>query len=112
MTLPCGDIVNVDRGSGQGEPEGPLKSAVVIGDAAGKTKQEAREIGLAPLVDKWFIDDGQLFLKPGAVDGTLRLLDKHLMQAGASRGKKSEGTDVKSRARLLCPANRAAEFGG
>ena len=65
-----------------------------------------------PMVDKWFIDDGQFFLKPAAVDRTLRLLDKHLKNAGASRGTRSEGIKVKSTARLLCPPGREAEHDG
>ena len=36
--LPCGDAVPVDRGAGQGEPDGPLKAAMSIGRAAALAK--------------------------------------------------------------------------
>ena len=63
-------------------------------------------------VDKWFIDDGQLYLKPWSVDGVLKLLDNNFQEAGASRGRKSVGDDIKSTARLLCPVEREIELHG
>ena len=84
----------------------------MIGDVMRKTKAEAASIGMAGWVDKWFIDDGQIFVRPLAVDGLLRTIDKHFAQAGASQGKKSLGNEIKSTARLLCPQSRVAEFNG
>ena len=86
----------------------------MIGDAMRKAKLEASNHGLANIVDKWFIDDGQLFMHPMCVDGHLRLLDKHL-QAGTSRGLIFRGDKIKSNARLLCPTSptsRVSEFAG
>ena len=112
VKLPCGDFFQSNRGTSQGEPEGPLKSALVIGDAMRKAKSETSNHGLASMVDKWFIDDGQLFMHPMSADGHLRLLDKHLEAAGASRGLVSRGDKIKSNARLLCPASCVSEFEG
>ena len=61
MTLPCGESVRTNRGAGQGEPEGPLKAALTIGDADATTKEDMVSAGVRGMIDKWFIDDGQLF---------------------------------------------------
>ena len=55
----------------------------------------------------WYIDDGQLFCKPAALDTVLRRLDGGIENIGASRGKRSLGTDVKSAVRVF---NSASAF--
>ena len=112
MTLPCGEKVHTNRGAGQGELEGPLKAALTIGDAVAKTKEDMLSEGVRGMVDKWFIDDGQLFLHPMTVDPFLRALDKHLADAGATRGSLSNGNDIKSSARLFCALGQLQEFSG
>ena len=37
VRLPSGELVSSNRGAGQGEPGGPLKASVTIGDAVVKT---------------------------------------------------------------------------
>ena len=39
-TLPSGERVSVNRGAGQGEPDGPLKASVTIGHAMKDCKAE------------------------------------------------------------------------
>ena len=68
--------------------------------------------GVARMADKWFIDDGQLYLHPMAAEPVLRVLDKYLEEAGASRGSLSNGDDIKSSACLFCEPSRLPEFAG
>ena len=84
----------------------------MIGDAAKKTKIGMESRGIPPMVNKWFIDDKQLYMHRMAVDDNLKLLDRHLEVAGATRGRISLGNDVKSTARLLYPEAPMAEFDG
>ena len=47
-----------------------------------------------------------------AADAVLRILDKYLEEAGASRGSLSNGDDIKSSACLFCEPCRLPEFAG
>ena len=97
VRLPCGDWVTSDRGAGQGEPEGPLKAALTIGQAVGRARADLELAGmLCPGAWWWYIDDGQLVMHPTKVDCVLRALDRRLEEAGASRGSKALGHKVKS----------------
>ena len=101
VRLPCGEWVTSDRGAGQGEPEGPLKAALTVGRAVQLARQDV-EARLVTLVLRWwFIDDGQLLVHPWAVDQVLRALDARLAEAGASRGSKAQGHEVR-RLKELC----------
>ena len=94
--LPCGDTVAVDRGAGQGEPDGPLKASTTIGVCARGAKADTAAANLGEWVDGWFLDDGQIFCRPHQLDGLLRRLDARLHAAGATRGSRAQGHDIKS----------------
>ena len=105
-TLPDGTTFNFDRGAEQGEPLGPSKSALPLGDAIGPLCDRD---ALRKACDEWFIDDGQLVCSPETFDPWLRAFDVAIGRFGASRG---QGTNVKSVARLVCPPGRVDEFQG
>ena len=61
--------------------------------------------------DEWFLDDGQVFVRPWSFDGWLKALDAALASFGATRGCVAHG-NAKSSSRLLCPPERMLEFQG
>ena len=86
-----------DRGTGQGEPEGPLEAALTIGQAVRRARADLKAAGvLCRGAWWWYIDDGQLVVHSTKVDSVLRALDRRLEQAGASRGSKALGYKDKS----------------
>ena len=111
-TLPSSERVTLNRGAGQGEPDGPVKAAATIGQAAKRSRSDMRPEVASGTVDVWFIDDGQLFTHPRLVDPVLRALDTRLEQAGATRGRKSTHGTVKSLVRVFVPAGQEAAVGG
>ena len=64
------------------------------------------------MVDVWFMDDGQVFTKPGNVQDILKLMDQRLARIGATRGRKSVNGSVKSMVRVYAPADRQNEVAG
>ena len=96
--LPGGGMVTSDRGAGQGEPDGPLKTALVIGLICKRLRQQLGETAVA---DTWFMDDGQLYLKPHALSALIETMDKELRRVGATRGCLSGGDDIKSSVRFF-----------
>eukprot|EP00972_Heterocapsa_arctica_P090445 13341911-Heterocapsa_arctica.AAC.1 len=42
VKLPCGENIMVNRGAGQGEPDGPLKTAVVLGNDVNQAHEDTR----------------------------------------------------------------------
>jgi hypothetical protein len=102
IQLPCGDRVGANRGAGQGESDGPLKAAVTIGWCAAQARMELAAGGITAWSDIWYLDDGQIVCRPEDVERILVALDKYLERAGASRGRKSAGDQVKSTVRIFC----------
>ena len=97
--LPSGDKVVIDRGAGQGEPDGPLKASLTLGRAV----QQARG-DLGPdckFADGWYIDDGLLCCRPWLLDRILRAIDLRLFEMGATRGSASNGDNIKSAVRVF-----------
>jgi len=101
--LPSGEIKMLDRGAEQGDPLGSLQSSLVLGRVVERTRsrlsEERGELD-GSFADVWFIDDGQVLIKPQAVDDFLRILDEELAEVGSSRG---EGEGVKSVCRFFGP---------
>ena len=88
----------------QGDVLGTIQSALVLGQARAAHLGEflsnpAEHNGI---FDEWFVDDGQVFVRPFQFDPFLRVLDGALATFGATRGCVAHG-NVKSSARLLCP---------
>jgi hypothetical protein len=104
--MPDGSSFTFDRGAEQGEPLGPIKAALPLGDAREKLYER---VALQRACDEWFIDDGQLVCPPALFDSWLRAFDAEIAKFGATRGR---GDDVKSVARLVCPPHRVTEFDG
>eukprot|EP00972_Heterocapsa_arctica_P103759 15291973-Heterocapsa_arctica.AAC.1 len=46
VRLPCGEDIMVNRGAGQGEPDGPLNTAAVLGNAVQRAHQDTRTAGV------------------------------------------------------------------
>ena len=84
---------------------GSLKSALAIAVAVRRTRERLRtELDEEPAyADVWYMDDGQVFIRPDLADPFLRTLDEELARIGATRGS---GPEVKSVARYV---GRAAE---
>ena len=101
-----------NRGAGQGEPEGPLKTAVVLGEIDESMRLDMSADGRRGGASLWYVDDGQIFSHPMAVDGILRELDKRLAEAGATRGSISKGHEIKSTVCAWIPAGCEAECEG
>ncbi len=110
--LQCGDTVEVDRGAGQGEPDGPLKTAVTLGSATKKAKAMPNSALASENVDFWFLDDGRFVTRPQRVDAALRCLDACLNEVGATRGSRSTHAKIKSVVRVFCPPERLHEIEG
>ena len=110
--LPCGERRPVNRGAGQGEPDGPLKTSVTIGRAMQDGKSQMTPETRDGMVDVWYMDDGQIFTKPGNVHEILVMLDQRLARIGATRGRKSVNGSVKNIVRVYAPADRQNEVAG
>ena len=108
--LPSGEKLAVDRGAEQGDPLGSLYCGLVVAMVMEHTRKRLDEEcpGLAKFSDAWYMDDGQLFCKPEAVDDILRVLDEELAKVGATRGC---GSNVKSVARLVGQADAVRTHG-
>eukprot|EP00972_Heterocapsa_arctica_P001240 181920-Heterocapsa_arctica.AAC.1 len=91
----------VNRGAGQGELDGPLKTAVVLGNDINQAHDDTTNNDTGKWADAWFIDDGQIFCRPEQVDGILQALDARLHKSGATRGSVSKGNDIKSTVRTF-----------
>ena len=104
MHLPGGGKMAVDRGAEQGDPLGSLYCGLVLALVLERTRERlaAECPEHANFADAWYMDDGQLFCVPEAVDDVLRLLDEEPAKVGATRGV---GKDVKSVARLVAAAS-------
>eukprot|EP00973_Karenia_brevis_P076786 10665207-Karenia_brevis.AAC.1 len=96
VQFPCGDRFITNRGAGQGEPDGPLKASVVISKCVREARQDLERSGSVQWVDSWFLDDGQIVCRPADFSNILKTLDARLHAAGATRGSKTQGDDVKS----------------
>ena len=112
IRLPCGKRVSSDRGVGQGEAEGPLKAALVIAEGADASIARIRADGGSAGAWFWFIDDGQLYVRPRDVDSVLRALGLELARRGATRGAISRGDKVKSSVKCWIPSAHEAECEG
>jgi hypothetical protein len=109
--LPSGERTKINRGAGQGEPDGPLKASVTIGHAMQDCKSAWRSDMRDATVDVWLMDDGQLFTHPRHVDCVLQSLDRRLELTGATRGKSIDGS-VRSMVRMFAPPGREQELAG
>ena len=104
--LPDGTPFKSNQGAEQGEPLGSTKAALPLGDAVGPLRDRK---SLRHACDEWFMDDAQLIYSPAVFDPWLRTFDVEMAKFGASQG---EGDNIKSVARLACPATRVGDFQG
>ena len=107
MVLADGSEHSFIRGAEQGEPLGSVKAALPLGDARGRVRIDGQQP--RGVCDEWYIDDGQVVCAPHMFDLWLRAFDAEIATIGAKRGVSE---DIKSFARLVCPADRASEFAG
>jgi hypothetical protein len=110
ISLPSGEQVEVNRGAGQGEPDGPLKAALTLGRAVRGAREDLHSHNI-PTSHAWFIDDGQIFCKPEHLDTILKRLDQGIEETGASRGRRDAGNDIKSTVRVFDSQGRSATSG-
>ena len=110
--LPSGAHHDTDRGAEQGDAFGSAQAALALGHYKEETFT-AGPLEAAPprAADEWFIDDGQVAVRPGDADAWLQRFDRALDRFGATRGTRAEG-NAKSSCRLLCPTDRQHEFDG
>ena len=104
-SLSTGATFATNRVAEQGDVLGTIQSALVL--------EQARDMHLGSsspnppeakgVCDDWFVDDGQVFVRPFQFDPLLRALDA---------GRVCAHGNVKTSARLLCPAERQTEFQG
>lgn len=85
VILPCGRIIEIDRGAEQGDPLGPIYCAAVLAKVARRLRERCQAEGIS-LADFWYMDDGQIFCRPSDIDFILRVLDEEAQQVGARRG--------------------------
>ena len=87
-----------------------IQSALVLGQARGahlgSSSPNSEDKGVC---DEWFVDDGQVFVRPFQFDPFLRVLDGAHATFSATRRCAAHGNG-KSSARLLCPPERQHEF--
>jgi len=110
VKLPSGDRVAVDRGAGQGEPDGPLKASLTLGRAVERSGSDLEPD--CKFADGWYIDDGKLCCRPWFLDRILRAIDARLAEMGATRGSRSQGHNIKSSVRVFARAEDAAAIQG
>eukprot|EP00973_Karenia_brevis_P021040 2894177-Karenia_brevis.AAC.1 len=112
-TLPSGATFSTNRGAEQGDVFGSVQSALTLGDArdAHFARSGTDASCYAGACDEWYVDDGQVFVRPMLFDKWLRALDAAIATFGATRGQRSQD-NVKSSCRLICPLARRAEFQG
>ena len=112
-TLPTGASFATNWVVEQGDVLGTIQSALVLGQARAAHLGEflSSSIENKGVCDDWFVDDGQVFVRPFQFDPFLRALDGALATFGATRSCAAHGND-KSSARLLCPPERQHEFQG
>ena len=115
--LPCGDEFTNNRGAEQGDGFGSLQACSVLAHhrhhwtpGADDTEATTRPTGadssdpttnIPFACDEWYVDDGQVFVRPNDFEPWLKALDTALARFGASRGTIEQG-NAKSSARLLC----------
>ena len=108
--LPSGEKVVIDRGAGQGEPDGPLKASLTLGRALDQSRGDLEPD--CKFADGWFIDDGQLCCRPWLLDRILRAIDRRLAEMGATRGNMSNNDNIKSTVWLFAKPEDANAING
>jgi hypothetical protein len=102
--LPCGDEILNDRGAEQGDGLGSFQACAVLASHRPKWTRSSGDADSSTVpvaCDEWYIDDGQVFVRPQDFDPWLQALDRALAKFGASRGT-NEHANAKSTCRLLC----------
>ena len=62
-TFPSGGQTVIDRGAGQGEPDGRLNASVPLGRAVDVGKRRPHSPLASEIVDFWFLGDDQFFTR-------------------------------------------------
>ena len=104
MVLPSGEVVQMNRGAGQGDAFGSYQAGATQARSRAGWANESSGVRIKGACDEWYIDDGQLVIRPMLLDGWLRAFDMAISSYGATRGTIAEG-NAKSSCRLYCPRN-------
>ena len=84
VLLPNGTWYECNRGAEQGDPLGPVYCALTLLGVASRARQEVAAAGDWSW-DAWYMDDGQICLKPQSVALYLAAFDAELAAAGGTR---------------------------
>ena len=105
IQLPNGEWYTCDRGAEQGDPLGPVFCALVLKQVAERARIAVEEAG-GWVWDLWYMDDGQVALRPHDAALYLRAFDAALAEVGGTR---VAGGEFKSTAHVCgSPAARAS----
>ena len=77
-------------GAEQGDALGTIQATLTLGGA--RQRHWGCDDVSRGVCDEWYIDDGQVFLRPSAVDSWLRALDAGIASFGGIRGAIFEET--------------------
>ena len=85
---PTGATFATNRGADQSGVLGTIQSDLVSSDALDTHLRDSLSSPLKSkgVCDEWFVDDGQVFVRPWSFDKWLRALDAALASFGATRG--------------------------
>eukprot|EP00973_Karenia_brevis_P019822 2717663-Karenia_brevis.AAC.1 len=92
----------MDRGASQGDAFGSYQAAATQACSRPTWACAADGSVAKGACDEWYIDDGQLVIRPLLLDPWLRAFDTAIASYGATRGTIAEG-NAKSSCRLYCP---------
>lgn len=101
VILPSGETVLQNRGAAQGDAFGSYQAAATQAKARAGWACATDGTKLKGACDEWYIDDGQLVIRPELLDPWLRAFDAAIARYGATRGSVREG-NAKSSCRLYC----------
>eukprot|EP00973_Karenia_brevis_P066193 9200366-Karenia_brevis.AAC.1 len=95
----------MDRGASQGDAFGSYQAAATQARSRHAWACAADGSAIKGACDEWYIDDGQLVIRPLLLDAWLRAFDNAIAAYGATRGTIAQG-NAKSSCRLYCPAGK------
>ena len=86
VVLPSGEHVCMNRGAGQGDAFGSYQAASTQAQSRSGWAREPSGVRIKGACDEWYIDDGQLVIRPMLLDQWLRAFDLAISAYGATLG--------------------------
>ena len=101
----------MNRGAGQGDALGSYQAAATQAHSRAAWANESSGARMKGACDEWYIDDGQLVIRPMLLDQWLRAFDSAISSYGATRRTIADG-NAKSSRRLYCPSDQLQTIQG